>query len=87
MARQLWFLRHGEAEPHDARPDEDRRLTARGERQSAAAGQALARLGIEFAACFTSPRVREAIARAGIQLITYRELSAVADTACRVPTA
>jgi phosphohistidine phosphatase len=58
MAQQLWVLRHGEAEPHDARPDADRRLTAVGERQSAAAGAALARLGLELAACHTSPRVR-----------------------------
>ena len=58
MARQLWMLRHGEAEPHDARSDERRRLTARGERQSTAAGAALARLGVEFTAALTSPRVR-----------------------------
>jgi phosphohistidine phosphatase len=58
MAQQLWLLRHGEAEPHDARPDAERRLTARGERQAKAAGAALARLGIEFALVLTSPRVR-----------------------------
>ncbi len=58
MAQQLWFLRHGEAEPHDARPDEQRRLTERGQGQSRAAGQALARLGLEFQHVFTSPRVR-----------------------------
>jgi phosphohistidine phosphatase len=51
MARQLWLLRHGEAVPHDSKDDDaDRELTARGERQSAAAGAALARLGQEFAA-------------------------------------
>ena len=55
---QLWLLRHGEAVPHDAKPDDERELTARGERQAAAAGAALARLGIEFAACYTSPKVR-----------------------------
>jgi phosphohistidine phosphatase len=60
MAQQLWFLRHGEAEPHDAREDADRRLTARGERQSEAAGYALARLGVEFDALYTSPKVRAA---------------------------
>jgi phosphohistidine phosphatase len=60
MAQQLWLLRHGEAEPHEAQEDSDRRLTARGERQSEAAGQALARLGVEFAAAYTSPRVRAA---------------------------
>lgn len=60
MAQQIWFLRHGEAEPHGAPDDASRRLTARGERQSEVAGAALARLGIEFAAAHTSPRVRAA---------------------------
>lgn len=58
MAQQLWFLRHGEAEPHDARPDADRRLTERGEEQSRAAGRALAALGIPFQIVLSSPRVR-----------------------------
>jgi phosphohistidine phosphatase len=58
MAPQLWLLRHGEAVPHDSKPDADRELTARGERQSIAAGQALARLGVEFDACYTSPKLR-----------------------------
>jgi phosphohistidine phosphatase len=58
MAQQLWFLRHGEAEPHDARPDFDRRLTERGEKQSRAAGRALAALGLSFQLVVTSPRVR-----------------------------
>ena len=58
MAEQLWFLRHGEAEPHDARPDEQRRLTARGEDQSRAAGRALAALELTFQLVATSPRVR-----------------------------
>jgi phosphohistidine phosphatase len=58
--QQLWLLRHGEAVPHESKPDFDRELTARGERQSVAAGQALARLGLEFAACYTSPLVRAA---------------------------
>jgi phosphohistidine phosphatase len=56
--QQLWLLRHGEAVPHDAKPDFDRELTPRGERQSVAAGEALARLGLEFAACYTSPLLR-----------------------------
>ena len=60
MAQQLWLLRHGEAVPHDSKPDEDRELTARGERQSVAAGAGLARLGVEFAAIYTSPKVRAA---------------------------
>lgn len=58
MALQLWFLRHGEAEPHDARPDADRRLTARGEEQSRAAGRALKALDISFQLVLSSPRVR-----------------------------
>jgi phosphohistidine phosphatase len=58
MAPQLWLLRHGEAVPHDSKPDDERELTARGERQSIAAGQALARLGLELSACYTSPKVR-----------------------------
>jgi phosphohistidine phosphatase len=58
MAQQVWFLRHGEAEPHDARPDPQRRLTPRGEDQSRAAGHALARLEIRFHAVFSSPKVR-----------------------------
>jgi phosphohistidine phosphatase len=58
MAQQLWLLRHGEAEPHDARPDVDRRLTERGEAQSRAAGRALAALEIAFQLVLTSPRIR-----------------------------
>lgn len=58
MAHQLWLLRHGEAVPHDAKPDAERELTPRGERQSIAAGEALAVLGLELAACYTSPKVR-----------------------------
>jgi phosphohistidine phosphatase len=56
--QQLWLLRHGEAVPHESKPDFERELTPRGERQSAAAGEALARLGLEFAACYSSPLVR-----------------------------
>jgi phosphohistidine phosphatase len=56
---QVWLLRHGEAVPHESKPDDfDRELTPRGERQAAAAGEALARLGLEFDACYTSPLVR-----------------------------
>jgi phosphohistidine phosphatase len=58
MARQLWLLRHGEAEPHDARSDDERRLTERGEDQSRAAGRALAAMEIVFQAVYTSPKVR-----------------------------
>jgi phosphohistidine phosphatase len=58
MAPQLWLLRHGEAVPHESKPDSDRELTPRGERQAVAAGEGLARLAIEFEACYTSPKVR-----------------------------
>jgi phosphohistidine phosphatase len=57
MAQQVWFLRHGDAE-HGAMPDFDRKLTGKGEEQATRAGEALARLGVSFAACYTSPRVR-----------------------------
>jgi phosphohistidine phosphatase len=58
MAQQLWLLRHGEAEPHDARPDDERRLTDRGRAQSQAAGRALAALKVEVHLAFTSPKAR-----------------------------
>ena len=58
MASQLWLLRHGEAVPHESKADEERELTARGERQALAAGAALARLGLELDACYASPKVR-----------------------------
>ena len=58
MAPQLWLLRHGEAVPHESKPDAERELTPRGERQAIAAGQGLAKLGLEFDACYTSPKVR-----------------------------
>jgi len=58
MAPQLWLLRHGEAVPHESKPDAERELTPRGERQSIAAGKGLAKLGLEFEACYTSPKVR-----------------------------
>jgi phosphohistidine phosphatase len=58
MAQQLWLLRHGEAEPHDARPDAERRLTERGREQSRVAGCALAALKVQVHLAFTSPKVR-----------------------------
>ena len=58
MAVQLWLLRHGEAEAPGTRPDELRELTERGERQSRAAGGALAALGVRLDAVLSSPRVR-----------------------------
>jgi phosphohistidine phosphatase len=58
VAQQLWLLRHGEAVAHDSKPDPERELTARGVRQAVAAGAALAQLGLEFDAIYTSPKVR-----------------------------
>jgi phosphohistidine phosphatase len=58
MAQQLWLLRHGEAEPHDARPDDERRLTDRGREQARVAGCALAGLKVKIHLAFTSPKVR-----------------------------
>ena len=52
----IWFLRHGDAA--DGADDFDRPLTPKGKRQSIAAGEALAALGVEIDACLTSPRVR-----------------------------
>ncbi|MCL2770224.1 MAG: histidine phosphatase family protein [Solirubrobacterales bacterium] len=58
MARQIWLLRHADAEPHGTRPDHERQLTSRGERQAAAAGMALAGMRVTFDAVLASPRVR-----------------------------
>ena len=55
----IYLLRHGDAEPRDG-DDAARRLTAKGARQSRAAGRALAALGEEIDACLTSPKVRAA---------------------------
>jgi phosphohistidine phosphatase len=60
MARQLWLLRHAEAEPHGTRPDAQRRLTERGERQARIAGIAIARLGAAFDEVLYSPKERAA---------------------------
>jgi phosphohistidine phosphatase len=58
MARQLWLLRHAEAEPHGTRTDAQRRLTERGRLQAHAAGLAIERLRGDFDAVLYSPRVR-----------------------------
>jgi phosphohistidine phosphatase len=58
MARQLWLLRHAEAEPHGTRSDAERRLTTRGESQAHTAGIALERLQVGFDAILFSPKVR-----------------------------
>jgi phosphohistidine phosphatase len=58
MARQLWLLRHADAEPHGTRADSERRLTERGERQARLAGIALGRLHVNVEAILVSPKVR-----------------------------
>ncbi len=58
MARQLWLLRHADAEPHGTREDSERRLTERGERQARLAGEAIALMGVEFEALLSSPKER-----------------------------
>jgi len=55
----IYLLRHGDAEPGNG-DDDARRLTAKGERQAADAGSALAALGAEIDACLTSPKLRAA---------------------------
>jgi phosphohistidine phosphatase len=55
----IYLLRHGDAE-RGGDDDAARRLTPKGERQSAAAGRALAALGVQVDACITSPKVRAA---------------------------
>jgi phosphohistidine phosphatase len=54
----IWLLRHGEAEDGGGKPDADRELTEKGERQSVAAGRALRKLGVGIDVCLTSPKVR-----------------------------
>jgi phosphohistidine phosphatase len=54
----IWLLRHGDAE--DGPPDSERKLTAKGEQQSRAAGAALAKLGVHLDICLSSPKVRAA---------------------------
>ena len=81
VSRELWLLRHGEAEPGNGIPDAERALTARGDRQSTLAGQAFAAMGIEFALALTSPRVRAvatarlACAPLGIDAAEHQPLS------------
>jgi phosphohistidine phosphatase len=55
----IYLLRHGDAERGDG-DDAARRLTEKGERQSVAAGRALAALGVNIDVCLTSPKVRAA---------------------------
>jgi phosphohistidine phosphatase len=55
----IYLLRHGDAEDGNG-DDAARQLTPKGERQSEAAGRALAALGAEIDACLTSSKVRAA---------------------------
>lgn len=55
----IYLLRHGVAERSNGE-DAKRRLTAEGERQSEAAGRALATLAAPIEACLTSPKLRAA---------------------------
>jgi phosphohistidine phosphatase len=81
MALQLWLLRHGEAVPHDAAPDDERELTDRGRDQSRAAGRALVALEVEVHLCFTSPKVRAletarlVCAELGVEPIVHQPLA------------
>ncbi|HEY2768582.1 MAG TPA: histidine phosphatase family protein [Solirubrobacteraceae bacterium] len=72
MARQLWLLRHADAEPHGTRPDFQRRLTERGERQARLAGLALARMGAQVGPVLTSPKER-ALRTATLALQAWNE--------------
>ena len=54
----IWLLRHGDAEDGEGKPDAERELTEKGERQSVNAGRALKELGVELDICLTSPKVR-----------------------------
>jgi phosphohistidine phosphatase len=53
----IYFLRHGDAEQGDG-DDAGRELTEKGERQSQAAGRALAALDASIDVCLASPKVR-----------------------------
>ena len=81
VSQQLWLLRHGEAESHDSAPDSQRPLTSRGEKQSDAAGRALAGMGIVVHEAFTSPKVRArdtarlACAALGLEAVEHDELA------------
>jgi phosphohistidine phosphatase len=57
--REIWILRHAEAEPGEgAAGDARRRLTAAGEAAATALGRALAARGLRAARVVTSPLVR-----------------------------
>jgi phosphohistidine phosphatase len=82
MARELWLLRHGEAEPTGGpTPDAERRLTPRGEEQARAAGRLLQRLGVRFDLIATSPKARAlqtaqlATEPLGVELMVHEPLA------------
>jgi phosphohistidine phosphatase len=54
----IWLLRHGDAEDGAGKPDAERDLTEKGERQSRNAGKALKALGVPLDVCLTSPKLR-----------------------------
>ena len=54
----IWLLRHGDAEHGEGKPDAERDLTDKGERQARDAGGALKALGVKLDVCLTSPKVR-----------------------------
>jgi phosphohistidine phosphatase len=54
----IWLLRHGDAEDRAGKPDADRDLTEKGERQSRNAGRALKALGVQIDVCLASPKIR-----------------------------
>jgi phosphohistidine phosphatase len=54
----IWLLRHGDAEDGAGKPDAERKLTKKGERQAGDAGRALEELGVKLDVCLTSPKVR-----------------------------
>ena len=54
----IWLLRHGDAADGSGKPDAERGLTEKGERQSRNAGKALKELGVVLDVCLASPKVR-----------------------------
>ncbi len=54
----IWLLRHGDAEDGAGKPDSERELSSKGERQARDAGRALKALGVEPDACLSSPKAR-----------------------------
>jgi phosphohistidine phosphatase len=89
MARQLWLLRHADAEPHGTRPDAERQLTDRGRRQARAAGVALARMEVVFGTVLASPKARAretaelALAQMSVHQRELLELQAVLASGVR----